>query len=153
MEVGRALRYSHALSVLSLDVDHFKSINDRFGHSVGDQVLRCIADALKIQLRRSDMLARIGGEEFAVLLPQSDIAAASALAERLRVIVSRLNVPEAGDGAHVSISIGAAGWQTSETQIDDALDRADQALYEAKRSGRDRICVTSAPQMAEATAR
>ncbi len=146
MEVGRALRYGHALGILSLDVDHFKSINDRFGHSVGDQVLRRIADAVRIQLRRSDMFARIGGEEFAVLLPQSELAAASALGERLRVIINRLPIPEAEDGSRVSISIGATTWHPSETQIDIALERADQAMYEAKKTGRNRVCAIAADE-------
>lgn len=146
-EIRRAHRTDHALSVVCVDLDHFKSVNDRFGHNGGDIVLRAAAAALKAQVRNSDVLGRTGGEEFAVVLPATDLRAALELAERMRAAVAaELYVLEVADatGSHrvqfrQTASFGVA--QLAQTMPDARalLGAADQLLYAAKRSGRNRV--------------
>ncbi|GAB3089829.1 sensor domain-containing diguanylate cyclase [Lysobacter terrae] len=140
-EFTRANRYQHPLSVLMLDIDHFKSINDRYGHDVGDKVLRAVADACRRELRDSDVLGRLGGEEFGVVLPNTSRDGAMAVAERLRVRIDALRL--GGDwGGNITpkVSIGVACIQGA-TRIEAVLKRADQALYAAKAAGRNRVYV------------
>jgi diguanylate cyclase (GGDEF)-like protein len=139
-EMDVARRNQQPLSVLMLDIDHFKHINDQFGHSVGDNVLKSIAAALKSSLRNVDMVFRYGGEEFMVLLPNTGRDAAGLVGERLRMAVLELQHHEQNQPIELSISIGCATLQPTEGQ-DQLLRRADEALYVAKRNGRNQLSV------------
>lgn len=132
----RATRFKQPLSCLMFDADHFKSINDSFGHTVGDEVLKAIAHELQLLLRKTDAVGRIGGEEFLLLAPQTDRLQAMALAERIRSGIAACQV-QGLDGHRLSISIGVAGLM-DEGSIEELIQHADQALYVAKSSGRNR---------------
>ena len=136
-EISRALRYDTALTLLMVDVDNLKLINDRAGHSVGDHSLRQIAEVLRKGVRDSDHVFRYGGDEFAVLLVGSVGSPAREVAERLRGQVERL--PVAPGVAQPTLSIGAAAQCSTDTR-DSLFERADAALYSAKASGRNRVC-------------
>ncbi|MFZ5788402.1 MAG: sensor domain-containing diguanylate cyclase [Acidobacteriota bacterium] len=139
-EWRRARRHRRSLSVLMLDVDRFKRINDAHGHSVGDDVLRLLVAACRRILRAEDILGRYGGEEFVALLPEVDIDGAVSVAERLRAQASGTAVPAGRQTVRFSVSIGVTEAQLTRETLDDALRRADDALYDAKNSGRDRVC-------------
>ena len=137
-ELARANRYGSALSVLMLDIDHFKRVNDTHGHQAGDRVLRALGEIFRGILREMDFVGRIGGEEFAVVLPQTAIGQAIEVAERLRRAVEQTGIPlEHGLPLIVSVSIGAASLSSPNTNIDTMLGNADKALYAAKNEGRD----------------
>lgn len=137
-EHGRALRSQEPLTLLLCDIDHFKAVNDTYGHAAGDEVLRALARAMRETLRRYDACGRWGGEEFLVVLPGTSAAGAQEAAEKLRRVASRLEV-EAGDTRiPVTLSVGVAQLEEGES-LDSLLRRADAAMYEAKRAGRDRI--------------
>ncbi len=140
-ELSRANRQGAPLSLLMMDIDKFKSINDTHGHDVGDAVLKTIAGACAPHLREVDVLARIGGEEFAVLLPDTTIDGATHVAERIREALGRESVP-AGDGKTLSftVSVGVAQHDGESEELPALIKRADQALYRAKESGRNRVC-------------
>ena len=131
--------------MLMLDIDHFKLINDRYGHKVGDIVLKAVADLCHATFRDVDILGRLGGEEFAVLLPETDQPFAIEAAERLRDTITNARIPLAG-GLPVtfSVSIGVSSMQSPDDNIDVLLNLADKALYAAKESGRNRVCGTGA---------
>ena len=136
-ELARANRSANEVSLLLLDLDHFKVLNDRFGHAVGDEVLARVARELSVTLRPSDTFARYGGEEFAVILPETSSRAASEIAERLRLAMGAVIAP---DGQQVTISIGSATVDPIQGLDANLLIRtADRALYRAKESGRDRV--------------
>ncbi|HSI57717.1 MAG TPA: GGDEF domain-containing protein [Ideonella sp.] len=138
--LARALGEQHALSVLLLDIDHFKSVNDQHGHAFGDQVLNEVAAACQASLRKGDMLARFGGEEFVVLLPATGPAEAARLAERLRGTIAQLAIPAAGSAPiRPTVSIGVATTPLATTSLDKLLVKADQAMYLAKHGGRNRV--------------
>jgi len=141
-EVEVARRHLLPLSILMLDLDHFKQINDAHGHSVGDDALRAVATALKNSLRNVDMVFRFGGEEFLVLLSNTPGVAAVQVGERLRAAVEELNLAADGKRLPLSISLGCATLNGGES-VDDLLRRADSALYEAKREGRNRLACAS----------
>lgn len=129
------------IAVLMFDLDHFKQVNDRYGHAAGDQVLRSVAAILSETLREQDLAGRLGGEEFAVVLPHTTVAGARQLAERLRQSAAeRVRIPGSG-GETVTISVGVAAVAPGETTLDAALSRADAALYAAKEGGRNRVVV------------
>jgi two-component system, cell cycle response regulator len=132
--VRSATRHDRTLSIVLVDIDRFKSINDRHGHARGDAVLARVAARLLNVLREEDYAGRWGGEEFLVLLPDVDEVGGQATAERLRENVSRRTVA----GLHVTVSAGCATWMSGESP-DDLLRRADEALYAAKRGGRDQV--------------
>ncbi len=136
-EFAIATRYKRPLAIGMIDVDHFKQINDRYGHLVGDQVLRSIAQTIAHQIRTTDCIGRFGGEEFILLLPNTDTTASLTLAERLRTTIVGLSVHTDRGDISVTISIGIAGRQLADTTIEHLIDRADQALYAAKRQGRN----------------
>ncbi|NEX22905.1 diguanylate cyclase [Thiorhodococcus mannitoliphagus] len=142
-ELARLKRHDgHQAALLMLDLDHFKQINDTFGHSQGDVVLRQCATLMRTVLRINDQIGRIGGEEFVILLPDTDPAAARIFAERLRATIEQTPVEQPkGPAIRVTISIGVAELRSQDTSIDDALTRADAALYQAKNSGRNRVSV------------
>ncbi len=147
MELSRALRYGSAVSLLMLDIDHFKSINDTYGHQVGDIVIHELARLCKDVFRDVDIAGRIGGEEFAVLLPQSGAEGALRAAERLRQAVVDASVPrEQGLPVRFTISIGVATLIEPVTDLETLLGFADQALYQAKHGGRNRVCAYACEQ-------
>lgn len=141
-EIDVARRSLQPLSVLMLDVDHFKRINDVHGHSAGDEALRAVAQTLKAQLRNVDMIFRYGGEEFLVLLSNTSGEAAAMVGERLRQAVHELQLSAEGQPMSLSISLGCATLQPGETG-DRLQQRADMALLEAKRGGRNRLRIAS----------
>jgi len=142
-EARRAKRTRRQLSLLLFDIDNFKKFNDMYGHLEGDDCLRRVTEAAAAVLQRpADVLARYGGEEFAVLLPETDAAGAALIAERLRETVASLAIPHAASDAapHVTISVGASNLaHSAATDVLPLIDRADRALYQAKRSGKNRV--------------
>lgn len=142
-ELTRAARHSKPLSLMMMDIDEFKKINDTRGHRTGDLVLRHLSRVLGETLRSIDFCGRLGGEEFAVLLPETDAQAAGEIAERLRAaIAGSAVVPEDGPPIRYTVSIGVTTL-ARDSNIDTLLGQADQALYKAKRSGRNRVCAAS----------
>ena len=137
-DLHMATRLGQPLALVLLDIDKFKNVNDTHGHDTGDTVLRLLAQTLREELRRMDTAARIGGEEFAVILPQSDMFGALAVAERLRQRVEKLLVPKAG---HFTASFGVAVFPFHGAQRNQLIGLADRALYLAKQTGRNRICL------------
>jgi len=133
--VSRAKRHRFDLSVIFLDVDHFKQFNDRFGHKVGDEVLRVVARVLLSTVRAEDVAGRYGGEEFLVVLPDIDLAGSVTVAERIRTAVRALNLPL----PPVTISLGVATLEAQSSSVAALVAKADRALYVSKRSGRDRV--------------
>jgi diguanylate cyclase (GGDEF)-like protein len=151
-EVARAVRTRTPLSLALVDIDHFKEVNDTFGHLIGDRALKAIARTFQIFLRDYDLIGRFGGEEFALLLPHTNALDAYGIAERIRehIATGPLDVGDLPDGEHVrvTVSIGVAAlgapWDTrTGSQITDLLAAADRALYQAKRAGRDQVCVVT----------
>ncbi len=140
-EATRAARYGDALTVLMIDLDHFKSVNDTHGHLVGDVVLRGVALVLNKSVRKADSVARYGGEEFCVVLPRLAKAEALEVAEKLRRAVAQTPIAaKPGEPPlHVTLSVGIASYPQDATDVIALLERADEALYEAKRGGRDRV--------------
>jgi len=125
-----------------IDIDHFKGINDNHGHKAGDTVLQRLGDILRETLRTVDVIGRLGGEEFAVLLPEADLQSATEVAERLRERVENTHVVlEAGPPLQFTVSIGVTALQEKNTNLDILLTRADKALYQAKESGRNKVCI------------
>ncbi|MES2877774.1 MAG: diguanylate cyclase [Pseudomonadota bacterium] len=141
-EFARCRRYGHPISVWMLDIDHFKTVNDTYGHQSGDLVLKSLVSTSQQTLRDWDILGRMGGEEFAVLLPETESQKAIQVAERLRQTVATTRTPlESGQSVGITISIGIATAQDEDVDLATLLARADKALYEAKRSGRDKVCL------------
>jgi diguanylate cyclase (GGDEF)-like protein len=151
-EFRRTRRYDRPLSVLMIDIDHFKSLNDRHGHATGDAVLAACARLMASSLRESDEIGRYGGEEFAAFLPETKLVDAATVAEKLRAAVEALGIEPidaSGSPIHVTISVGVAGLPDLTVADHEALvRRADDALYNAKRSGRNRIATAPMGGMA-----
>jgi diguanylate cyclase (GGDEF)-like protein/PAS domain S-box-containing protein len=143
-EFQRSQRYRHELAAVMLDIDHFKAINDTHGHFVGDQVLMAMSCTAENLLRGTDILVRWGGEEFAILMPETPLAGAAILAERLREVLAQLAVDTAVGTLRFTVSAGVAARGGPDTAITDILQRADTALYAAKQQGRNRIQVLAA---------
>jgi diguanylate cyclase (GGDEF)-like protein len=149
-ELTRAQRYDETLSCLFIDADHFKHVNDEYGHPAGDQVLIALAQRLRSRLRVSDIPTRYGGEEFAVLLPQTEAESARHLADQIRREIAAEPIRlDTGEAISVTVSIGVAAWSTSdkypvEISAERLLALADQAVYRAKSSGRNRVCMARA---------
>jgi diguanylate cyclase (GGDEF)-like protein len=138
-EVQRACRYGRALSAIMMDIDHFKRVNDTFGHTVGDQILQGVAESCRQELRRVDVVGRYGGDEFVILLPENDRAAAVQVAERLRKNIAHLHLNTAKGSAKVTASLGVATVDCNKPSLETLLSQADKALYVAKRRGRNRV--------------
>jgi diguanylate cyclase (GGDEF)-like protein len=137
-EVSRAGRYGEPLSVLMMDLDHFKLVNDRYGHAVGDEVLRGFVDRVRTEVRQPDVLIRRGGEEFLLVMPSTSESDAQKVAERIRASVGSRPIETEGGSVDLTVSIGVATWTPGEGPS--ALEaRADAALYRAKNRGRDRV--------------
>jgi diguanylate cyclase (GGDEF)-like protein len=139
-EFQRARRYRHPLSAIMVDIDHFKRVNDTSGHAVGDRVLQQVAGHCRQELRETDVVGRYGGDEFAILLPESDPVAAAQVAERLRQRIARQPLQTTTGPVAVTISLGIAALDDENLTLDILLSRADQALYDAKQGGRNRVC-------------
>ena len=141
-ELVRSLRYRRPLSLIMIDIDHFKVVNDSFGHEVGDRVLFEVARAIKTDLRQIDILARFGGEEFIVLLPESNREQARLTAEKIRSAIAELKIEELNPGFRLTISLGVAGKSADDvSSLSDLLRQADVALYAAKKAGRNCVQV------------
>jgi diguanylate cyclase (GGDEF)-like protein len=138
-EFNRSKRYERALALIAFDVDFFKRINDSHGHLAGDNVLRQLALAVKPRLRREDLFARTGGEEFAILLPEIGLEGARTTAEKVRRIVEGLPLRHEQKSLQCTISLGVAALQGTESAPDDLYKAADTRLYEAKQGGRNRV--------------
>ena len=137
-ELARSRRTKSPVSLMMIDIDHFKQINDTYGHAMGDVVLQRLGSAMKNFLREMDVIARLGGEEFAILLPQTSLGQATELAQRLRLKIANDTVP-ATQGADIkfTVSIGIDEWRESDPNLDALLKRCDTAMYQAKNSGRN----------------
>ncbi len=138
-EISRADRYAQSLSLIFLDIDHFKRVNDRYGHHAGDEVLKTFSDLIRERIRSSDLLARWGGEEFLILAPETQLESAAALAESLREAVAASAFPSVGS---VTCSLGVAQRKSTES-FEAFCARADAALYQAKETGRNRVCAAA----------
>ncbi|RUO30393.1 GGDEF domain-containing protein [Aliidiomarina soli] len=136
-EFQRLKRYSGDASLLLFDIDHFKAVNDNYGHDVGDEVLRQMANLIRANLRETDIAGRFGGEEFAILLPNTQAEAAMQLAERLRQKVREYPMQHTQGNFQVTVSLGVADFDSDQTSHQEWLKHADNALYEAKNAGRD----------------
>ena len=143
IELERCRRYGRPIALLMLDLDHFKNVNDTHGHVVGDLVLKRFAELLRDVCRTSDVVGRVGGEEFAVLLPETCIDNAGHVAHRIVQACRDARMAAPHDGVRFTCSIGVAGVDGSDMTIEDTMRRADLALYEAKRSGRDRVTLAA----------
>ena len=139
-ELIRARRYERELSLVMFDIDFFKRINDQFGHLAGDHVLRELARVVQERIRRDEVFARYGGEEFVIVLPETGLGGAKALAENLREKVASHGFAFQGERMPVTISIGCAQLAKDDRAAADLIQRADEKLYEAKRGGRNRVC-------------
>jgi diguanylate cyclase (GGDEF)-like protein len=137
--LAHSARYRQPLGVLMLDADHFKNVNDRFGHNGGDKVLRSLVVSIRATLRDSDLIGRVGGEEFVVLSPGADLASAMLLAERVRSTVENTPLVIDGQPLTLTVSVGVAVAAVNDRDGTALLQRADAALYEAKRAGRNRV--------------
>jgi diguanylate cyclase (GGDEF)-like protein len=147
-EFRRAQRYDDPLTLIVLDIDHFKRVNDAHGHAAGDAVLRAVAEALKVSVRETDLIARTGGEEFAVILPRTQLNGAITVAERVWKDVGDLKV--AGIADRVTASFGVSAFPNRTVTSPESLVRsADEALYRAKREGRNKIALYRPPPTAE----
>lgn len=142
-EICRVARYGGAVTVVMFDIDHFKSFNDRFGHQAGNEALKAVGSVLKREKRESDLVARFGGEEFALLIPGEE-AAGVETANRIRTTLSQVEIPVGGASARITISAGVASYPHSAVSREELLDRVDQLLYISKRNGRDRVSTAPA---------
>jgi diguanylate cyclase (GGDEF)-like protein/PAS domain S-box-containing protein len=138
-EVYRAQRYERPMAFVMLDIDNFKRINDTYGHAVGDEVLRAVAFQCRKILRTSDLLGRVGGEEFAAILPETNLPAAVETAQRLRAAVASAATPTGDEIIQVTASFGVASLAQSEDTLEKIMQRADMAMYKAKRDGRNQV--------------
>lgn len=138
-EFNGSMRYGQALSIIMIDIDHFKKLNDTFGHAAGDQVLKQTATEISRNLRKADIPARYGGEEFIVMLPRSPIAQACHVAERIRESVKTLAIEYNCQILELTISLGVSEMNSQDKDISQVIERADRCLYEAKKKGRNMV--------------
>ena len=142
-EILRSQRHGHDLAMILWDIDNFKEINDTFGHPLGDHVLQELSALAFKGFRSEDMLGRLGGEEFGILLPETNLSVAKSVAERFRFLVEQHNMaPSEKEGSpiHITITCGIASLRGKEDSFFGLYERADEALYRAKKMGKNRIC-------------
>jgi diguanylate cyclase (GGDEF)-like protein len=140
-------RKERALSIILLDIDHFKKVNDHFGHKAGDHVLQQVAKVLREDLRNYDRVGRWGGEEFILILPETQLDDAIVVAERIRVKIAGMKISlETGETLSVRISLGVACTSSHTSSLLKLIDAADQAMYQAKQMGRNRVCIFEVAQ-------
>jgi diguanylate cyclase (GGDEF)-like protein len=137
-EFARARHFDHHLSFVIVDIDHFKRINDRWGHAAGDEVLRTLCKVWRAVIRQGDLLARVGGEEFAWLLTETDLKRSHLTAEKLRQLAADQTVTWNHDTIRFTVSAGAWTLITTDGSVEDPIHRADAALYQAKKNTRNR---------------
>ena len=142
MEILKSRRYKYELTLLMIDLDRFKTVNDNYGHETGDQVLTALAETTGRVSREIDISGRLGGEEFAILLPNTDVDGGRAVAERFRLAIEKIVIPTPNGNVKVTVSIGVSGLSDGDS-LDVLLKKADLAMYEAKRKGRNRVEVYS----------
>lgn len=142
-EIERSKRYNIALSVIMLDIDFFKKVNDKYGHNTGDEVLRKISNNISLQLRKNDILCRWGGEEFLLLIPEIDKESGKKISDKIRLYVSEHPVEiKNGLSVNITISIGCTSLTESDNSIESIIERADHALYQSKRNGRNIVTIS-----------
>jgi diguanylate cyclase (GGDEF)-like protein len=142
-ELARTTSHQRPLALLIIDLDHFKSVNDLYGHPAGDMVLKLVGASLQANARGEFIVARIGGEEFAAVLPEQDIGEATVFAQRLRSAIEALELDATAGPRKVTVSIGVACWKPGMGGIADLMRATDAELYRAKQDGRNRVCVTA----------
>lgn len=143
LELTRSQRYQRPMSVVMLDIDHFKGINDTWGHEIGDLALISFCDAIRLELRSADIFGRIGGEEFVVVLPETEASAGLGVAERMRAAIEGMRLPlPQGDILQFTVSIGLAPLLSADTEASEPIARADAALYQAKNRGRNQVVLS-----------
>jgi diguanylate cyclase (GGDEF)-like protein len=147
-ELARSQRYMRPLTLMMFDIDHFKSVNDTYGHAAGDRVLQALATVCLATKRDADVAARLGGEEFALLLPETTASAAAQFAERLRQQIRDCAPIVENEKLPITVSIGIAAASLTTPGVQPLINNADQALYEAKRSGRNRVVMWQPPAKA-----
>jgi diguanylate cyclase (GGDEF)-like protein len=142
-EISRVNRYSHLLSLIMIDIDHFKKFNDTYGHQQGDTVLRSVAEVLNDSIRKPDIAARYGGEEFAIILPETDLKGALVLAERIRQFIEELEVKIDNQVLKVTISLGITSYDPAKgmKKKEEIIESADKALYNSKNTGRNKLSI------------
>ena len=138
-ELRRTKRYQHTFSVLMLDIDRFKAVNDTYGHSIGDLALKETVTVIQDAMRGQDTLGRLGGEEFAVIVPESGVEDAAAVAERIRASIAQIVIDTPDEPLSFTMSIGVSESDNDDDSVEDALKRADKALYAAKEQGRNQV--------------
>jgi diguanylate cyclase (GGDEF)-like protein len=148
-EIAYARRYEQPLSLLMIDIDHFKKVNDQYGHPAGDRVLKKAAELMRQEVRAVDVVGRWGGEEFVILLHKTDPQQAFATAERLREAIAATEFDTGKKIIHVTISLGIAGADYCNLDMDEMIKQADQAMYRAKQEGRNRTCIMAVPPTVE----
>jgi len=139
-EIARAHRHKQCLSLLMLDIDHFKRVNDVYGHPIGDAVLQQFTSTCAGMLRGHDLFGRLGGEEFAIALPHTDIEGAQSVGEKIRVAIAQTPIPTSAGPIAITVSIGLAQLEAGHVEVEQLIARADGALYQAKRDGRNQVC-------------
>jgi two-component system, cell cycle response regulator len=139
-EISRGIRYSRELAFVLMDIDKFKLVNDEFGHLAGDSVLKGLASLIRNNIRREDVFARFGGEEFALLLPEVDIRGAVLMAEKIRKVIQNQKFTFEGDAIPITVSMGVATLGVQQRESSALIRAADARLYEAKQTGRNRVC-------------
>jgi len=145
--INRANRYKEDFSLSMLDIDHFKRVNDHYGHLTGDEVLEKIATLIHRNIRDTDIVGRYGGEEFIIILPKTNLSSAWVAAERLRSIIEKAEMKDsAGNVFAITVSQGLSGWERGE-DIHSLISRADEALYKAKEKGRNRVQILLGPSL------
>ena len=143
IELTRASRYKHSVGLAMVDIDHFKQINDTYGHQVGDYVLRELCQVLTQGLRATEIISRYGGEEFTVIIPQADYAVALVVGEKIRSLIEEHKFEYNGIELPITVSVGIALYPQMAVSRNSLVEMADRALYDAKNSGRNRVCVAA----------
>jgi diguanylate cyclase (GGDEF)-like protein len=138
-EMSRCQRYGRSLSLMMMDIDHFKLVNDQFGHIAGDHVLREVATAIRARVRKEECFARYGGEEFALVMPEAERENVGIFAEKIRALVEAREISFEGRNIKVTLSVGVAQMTPDMTDVRSFIDAADMKLYEAKNAGRNRV--------------
>ncbi|MGA8849870.1 MAG: diguanylate cyclase [Dehalococcoidia bacterium] len=147
--INRANRYKEDFSLSMLDIDHFKRVNDSYGHLTGDEVLEKIATLIRQNIRDTDIVGRYGGEEFVIVLPKTDLSSSWVVAERLRTIIEKAEMKDsAGNVFTITVSQGLSGWERDEDAYS-LISRADEALYKAKEKGRNRVQISLGPSLSD----
>jgi diguanylate cyclase (GGDEF)-like protein len=145
--IGLANRYKEDFSLIMLDIDHFKKVNDCYGHLTGDEVLEKIATSISQNVRNTDIVGRYGREEFIIILPKTNLSSSWGVAERLRTIIEKSEMKDsAGNVFAVTVSQGLVGWERNEDATS-LISRADEALYKAKEKGRNRVQILLGPSL------